>query len=381
MRNMVLFLKSNISRNILSLGIAVFGGILICWSIIALGNQVGDYGNMVVGMIDADQSSISVDFKHYVSQELNIDIVEDSSYEELINQLLDKRISVIIEIPKDYEQNAINRKAAGQLEMTALDDYENIAFIKSYMNSYFAGIDMMLQSADSDAEVFDTLFKNYQTQELDIVQISAKTVDVESEKVKQGFIYSLGFFIMLASSCGLFVAFIVFDDRKNGVFRRIQATPVKPVQYIIGTSVFGVIVGWMMVGIICGFLTIWNISTGIPMGIMLYMMMAFIVINVLVSLFIGLCFDNKGGVAMAIAIFSCMFSLLGGAYFPIDVAPSTLQNIAKLTPQYWLIQGFKDIQADPQADIRANMIVLALFILLFALMSGVRFVQRTASRN
>jgi ABC-2 type transport system permease protein len=38
-----------------------------------------------------------------------------------------------------------------------------------------------------------------------------------------------------------------------------------------------------------------------------------------------------------------ILALLSGAWFPIELFPKVMQNIAKIFPTYWGMQGLKDI--------------------------------------
>ena len=38
-----------------------------------------------------------------------------------------------------------------------------------------------------------------------------------------------------------------------------------------------------------------------------------------------------------------IFAMLSGAWFPIELFPSSMQNAAKIFPTYWGMQGLKDI--------------------------------------
>lgn len=49
---------------------------------------------------------------------------------------------------------------------------------------------------------------------------------------------------------------------------------------------------------------------------------------------------QAGAFAVLISIVTSMF---GGAWWPIEIVPKFMQNVARFTPQYWAINGFNKI--------------------------------------
>jgi ABC-2 type transport system permease protein len=84
---------------------------------------------------------------------------------------------------------------------------------------------------------------------------------------------------------------------------------------------------------------------------------------------------SKNAITSIIIGFSTVGCILGGAYFPIDMSPKTLQNLARVLPQFWFMDAFRRLQADIMADIYPNIIILILFTVLSLLIGAVLFSQ------
>lgn len=381
MKNIWLLTLTNIKKNKLFLSLSIFGGLILCFLLIAMGNlAVGIRLSKVnVGFIDQDQSLLSEDFKNYLSEEMDYELIMDRTYEELSVLLIEKNISVIIEIPEGFYETATMGNQQ-DITVTSLDDYENAAFLEANLNSYMQSIGLLSDSAGGDRKVFDQLLVDYGTEEVPITQTAAKVLDKQLMKEKEGFINSIGFYLMLVFGLSIIISFIVVEDRISGVFQRVKLSPVKPVHYIIGTGIFGLIVCLIELVIYGGYIWVAGYDIGFPLGVLVLLMFLFSLFTVCFAIAIALGVKSKAAVGAASTAFSGIGCILGGAYFPLDLAPQSLQNLAKILPQYWFMESCKTLQADQSANIWPNIMILGLFTLLTFLIGAVMFSQNTNNK-
>ena len=71
-----------------------------------------------------------------------------------------------------------------------------------------------------------------------------------------------GFYLMIIFAISVLLAFMVVEDRLSGVFNRIQVTPVKPIQYIVGTGIFGLLICFIQIGLFCVYIAYAHIEDG-----------------------------------------------------------------------------------------------------------------------
>ncbi len=381
MKNILLLAVNNMKRNKLFLSLSIFGGVILCFLLVVMGNLATDIklSKIAVGMIDRDRSKLSTDFQVYLTEELDYELMTERTYEELSVQLIEKNISVIIEIPEGFYESAASGKQQ-DLTVTSLNDYENAAFLEANLNSYMQSIHLLSLNAGGEKEVFDHLLAEYGTETVAISQTAAKQLDKKLMKEKEGFINSIGFYLMLVFGLSIIISFLVVEDYVSGVFQRVKISPVKPAQYIFGTGIFGMIVCVLEIIVYCGYIWLAGMDIGFPLGLLVFMMFLFSLFTISFAIVIALWAKSKPAVGAASMGFSTIGCILGGAYFPLDLAPQSLQNLARIVPQYWFMETFKALQADRNANIMPNIIILTLFTLLTFLIGAVLFSQGNKSK-
>jgi Predicted membrane protein len=180
---------------------------------------------------------------------------------------------------------------------------------------------------------------------------------------------------MIVFSLAMVVSITIVDDRRTGVYNRIAGTPVKAVQYMAGNSIFGFSLLMLEALIYCGFIGLMNKDIGFPVYklFLLYMLFSFFIICFVID--VSLVIKSRIGNTTFIMSYNTLGAILGGAYFPLDLAPEYLQNLAKILPQYWIVDTLHKLMDNPGADISSNIIILVLFTVLAFLIGAVLFSQ------
>ncbi len=376
MKNILLLIRTNVHRNKIAVVFAVLCAGVICLIMNLMSNVSSDdaIGRVKIGFIDNDLTELSADFAGYLSDTLHIELEKELSYDELSTKLINKEISVIVEVPSGFEEGAVSGSLRN-LTTTSLDDYENSAFITVFMNTYMNSIKILSDSAGGDSRVFGQLLTEYKKYDIPISSSGVFT-DAAAAGQESGFIQGMGFYLLFGFTYGLLIAFMVFDDRATGVFQRIRATPVKSVEYILGTTMFGIINGMITVGLFYVFLKITGYSIGMPVQTAILFMSLMTLLQIGFSMMAALFLKSKSAVMTVIIGYGTIACILGGAYFPIDMAPEVLQKIARLTPHFWFMDAMRRLQLNSSADIVPNVIILVLFIVLMYLVSAFKFTQK-----
>lgn len=376
MKHIWLLTKTNLKRNSFSAILAVISGMFLCLLLFAMGNMVAEMAvsKINIGLIDYDQSVLSDDFKNYMKEKLNYELIENNSYDELSTELIDKNISAIIEIPDNFYELFSSGKN-GDVIVTTTDDYVNAAFLQANLNSYLASIELLSEGAKGNQETFDELLLNYEKEEVRMTQTAAQEINLKELKQKEGFTNSIGFFLMIIFAVGVIISFMIIEDRRSGVYNRIQITPVKPLHYIIGTALFGILLCAIEIGIYCGYISFMNLQIGFPLWILIIFMSLFSIFMIGFSIAIALAVKSKNTVTTIVTGYSTVGCVVGGAYFPLEMAPKSLQNLARIFPQFWFMDLFRSLQEKPDTLIYSNLFILALFTILILLIGAVLFSQ------
>lgn len=377
MKNILLIFRNSFSRNIMSAFLAAATAILMC---VAFSNAMDSekdanpaVGKICVGVVDSDNSELSGNLAKYLTDSLNMEISSEN-YDFLSQLLIDKKISAIIEVPNGFESSAIAGNPK-KLEITMLDDYENSAFITVYINTYMRGISVISQGAGGDEELFAKMLGEQKYP--NTVTLSETNSDVDRRLLASEAYYSVvGLMLSISSIITVLIAKQIVDDRQLCTYNRIRCTPVKPLQYVIGIGLFGLAcltVANLIFNIFayntCAELTI-------PFGIAFGTTELFMLFAAGLGIMIALMINNSFALMTAGLGYGVIGSMLGGVWFPINENLGFVSGIAKIFPQYWVMDLLHKYRSNPDMNVLPNISVLALATVLIFLISAVIFTRK-----
>ncbi|WP_226582145.1 ABC transporter permease [Halobacillus litoralis] len=193
-----------------------------------------------------------------------------------------------------------------------------------------------------------------------------------------GYTIMFAFFIMIS------MVIVFVKDKERGMVARIASTPLSTHQYFFGKWLPFMIVVLVQITVLFGFgVIVYDLPLGDPLSlILLSLALAFIVTGWGMALAVNVRTENMG-IAMT-QIIALGGALLGGLWMPVEFMPETVQNISKALPQYWALQGYKDIilSNGGLADIWLNLLILIVAGVaggILALVSYPRFLRQSRS--
>lgn len=118
----------------------------------------------------------------------------------------------------------------------------------------------------------------------------------------------------------------------------------------------------IQIAVLFGFgVLVYDLPLGDPLGlIILSLSLAFIVTGWGMALAVLVKTENMGiALTQIIALGGAM---LGGLWLPVDLMPDFMQTISKLLPQYWAIEGYKEIILEGGAtlDVLFNILIMVI---------------------
>lgn len=156
------------------------------------------------------------------------------------------------------------------------------------------------------------------------------------------------------SSPGILVQFAIFglttsaqilvQEKKSRTLQRLMTTAMKPWEIIAGhmLAMFGIVFLQTAMLVIFGQLVLNVNYLREPLGTLL-VAVALCLWIASMGLLIGVIAKEEQQVILFSMIAMFVFSALGGAWFPLEVAGSTFSTIGKLTPSAWAMDGFQNI--------------------------------------
>ncbi len=376
MRNILLIFKNSILRNKLTVILALAAAALmsfIFWSSASSDSSVYAVDTIVVGVDDRDDSALSENLAKYLTESLGVEVTS-ADYDSLSALLIDRRISAIIEVPREFESSAISGTPA-KLEITTLDDYENSAFIEAYLNSYMRGVSVISQSADKSAETFSEMVAAQRSPNTITLAETNSQVDRRA-KTADAYNLSVGFMLMLISGITVFISNQILVDRRLGTFSRMRCSSLKSLEYVIGVSLFGVICCTASNLIFNLFAFSVGEEMPVPLGLALAANELFMLFSVGLAVLFALLI-NEQQTLMTVGIgYTVIGSMLGGAWFPMKVELGFVGSVAKIFPQYWLMDLLRKYPENPDFNILPNLLIIALAAVLAYLVSAVIFTRK-----
>ncbi len=377
MKKIILILKNSILRNRLTVVLSLAAAALM--SFIFYGEFTADStvyaeDTVSVGVVDSDNSALSENLGRYFADSLGMEVIS-GDYDNLSTRLIDRKISAIIEVPLGFEDSAINGDPE-KLKITTLDDYANSAFIEAYVNSFMRGVSVILQAADGSRESFLKML--FAQKAPNTVTLAERNSQMDKRvKATDAYNLSVGFMLMMISGITVLISNQILVDRQLGTFERMKCSSLKSSEYVIGISLFGAICCTAANLLFNLFVySVGGENMPVPLGIALGINELFMLFSVgLAVLFALLVNDQRSLMTIGVG-YSTIGSMLGGAWFPIDIGMGFVGNIAKIFPQYWLMELLR--KYTPGFNILPNVCILALWAVLVYLVSAVIFTRKNA---
>lgn len=157
-------------------------------------------------------------------------------------------------------------------------------------------------------------------------------------------------------------------ERQQGTLRRLLVSPTSRLTYFVATILGAVLIAMVQVTLLMTFGALvldapW-LDRPLPTFLLL---LVFTFAAGGLGAFLGSLVRTEGqasGISTAVGM---IFALLSGAWFPIELFPKVMQNVAKIFPTYWAVQGLKDILIinKPMMDILPTIGILMGFAVLF----------------
>ncbi|MDT2669475.1 ABC transporter permease [Enterococcus dongliensis] len=328
----------------------------------------GSANSLTVGIVDQDQSSYSQYFIDTFDK--RIQVKELKNQEQADKALADQQVTATLFLPKDFSEK-IRQGDLAPVRFRSFQAGEAIDSLKETTKTVYHEVQTIAKfAAASDEEsAFDFAAENTP------IRFRSFAKDSVSKEMT---LQILGFMLMmLLYQSGNFGANSIQNERRNKIYHRLMTTPVSKTAYFIGTAVFAFLSMIFEVVFTVGLMTLaFRIDIGLAAIQLIGMLAAFGLVAVAWSIAIGI---NSPSQSFASGVQSILFtitSLISGALIPNEIMPDFMQQIARITPQYWVLDGIKQLQNQNNANVWLNLVVLTAFLLLFFSISTYGFMKK-----
>ncbi|WP_226675374.1 ABC transporter permease [Mesobacillus jeotgali] len=199
------------------------------------------------------------------------------------------------------------------------------------------------------------------------LDISSEVIQKEESKTGSVGMLAIGFTIMFMMFGISGAASAILDEKIGGTWQRLLTSPTSKVQVMIGY-----LFSYFMMGAIQLFvlMVVMNFIYGAMWGNLIYFVpfAALVIITIVgFSLMMASIVKTRQQASALSAVLIVSTCMLGGVYWPLEIVPEFMQQIAKAVPQSWMITGFREIVSGSLyiPAIRNSALILLAFSLLF----------------
>jgi ABC-2 type transport system permease protein len=146
-------------------------------------------------------------------------------------------------------------------------------------------------------------------------------------------------FIPLFGISGLFAY-----ERQQGTLRRLLTTPSNKATFLLGTISGQVAMAILQMLLLVGFgILVMRLNWGREPLALLVILLASALAAAAFGTTMGTFIKTEGQASGLSIMFGMVFALMGGCWYPLELFPSVVQNIVKVLPTTWAMQGMLDL--------------------------------------
>ena len=294
-----------------------------------------------------------------VDDENEIDNEEQYTEEYIQDLIKNLNLSTFIKIPKDFDEKFFNLQEVN-IEAYALNESQAQLTITNLNNNFFTNVRALYIGSGRDIDKFNELLEEFnKSQPIAISQYTGESEDPSSLTFALGILI---YFILLAS---FKICKFAVEDKTSRVYYRIFTMPVTPKHYILGyiISTFFIV----LVQIILNILVMSILTEGnIPILETVITLSIFSICSIAISMLIIAVVNKESTIEIFTSGVVMFTSMLSGVFWPIDIMPDFMRNLALLFPQYWALDLIKYLFFGGSIlDKQQNLIILAATFVVF----------------
>ncbi|HEY5561237.1 MAG TPA: ABC transporter permease [Clostridiaceae bacterium] len=334
--------------------------------LVMLANQSND-AKIKIGINNKDTNGvIAIDFINDLKKQdkFKVQILTDG---EIKTFVAEGKVDCVLNIPVNFDES-VKTASVQKMEITSIKGQEATGWIQSYVNFYLKDLNSIGLASNGSESQFSKLYEGFKVKSLTIHPNIVK--DESSDKSKT--VQSIGFLIMFMLQGASSTAGLILKEKKEKTYFRILTTPVNSKIYLGGNILANLcIIAAQSALVIIASRHIFNINTGVPdlelFAILLLFGLVCVTLGILLVAFSNTSYQ-AGTMATLIIVPTCMIS---GCFWPISLMPKAMQNIAKVLPQTWALDGITQMQNGKNLlGIGQNIIVLIAFAVMFFLIGA-----------
>jgi ABC-2 type transport system permease protein len=366
------------------------------------GPNVNTDSRLPIRVLNEEDTAITASLISYLENSSVIRVEQSDNTETLSNlkrAIADDDIAAALIIPAGFSDSVMKD---GTIDLTAILD-ENTTTgitvqqeIQSAINRLQTAADTATQTVDlyaqkqsftnqaeQDAlynETFTTALEAWKTPPVTAVEIQTAPNGSQQTSEENAFAQSLPGMMAQFAIAGLMgAAEIIIQERKSGALDRILSTAVPKFSILVGhwLAMFVMILMQFVVLVAFGQIFLRLDFLAAPLATLALSLLSCAFVASL-GLLIGILAKMPEQSAIFALIPMFIFSGLGGAWVPLDILGESVQKIARFTPVYWIMTGFRDIllRGADLTEVWVSITALAGFSVIFFIPAVILFYRK-----
>lgn len=140
------------------------------------------------------------------------------------------------------------------------------------------------------------------------------------------------------------VSSIFAFERALGTLRRLMITPTRKSTFLLGTIGGQLIAALFQMAVLILFgVYVLRVPWGDSPGALALVLVTFALAGLALGTMLGTFVKTEGQAINLSILFGMVMSMLGGAWFPMEIFPTGMQQAVKVLPTTWAMQGLTDL--------------------------------------
>lgn len=330
MKNKAMFLLSFVLPAIVVFGLSII-------------NNRDSFSSRTYYMVNSDSGAYGKEFIEELSKDYNITVIERDRGMERLKK---KTLSEFYEIEQDFTKTLIEGKRPG------------LIVNRREKSSQFSDFEMTIENLISDA-MFTARVEKNTGEKISLGDLRNEDVNIKASTDNKSSIASqmfLNLFISFNLFCSIGMCYELAALRSERTLKRSLTTGNKPktiIGAVLGSQFVFIIIGYIVMMLVYVSLNDKALLAKAPVIALNLAMTTAVALSL--SVFVARIVKDEKLIAVILQIILTSTCFIGGSFVPIELLPSSIRLISKVTPQYWALQSIKD-----------GRIEYALIVLLFA---------------
>jgi ABC-2 type transport system permease protein len=275
--------------------------------------------------------------------------------EDLLKDIGDSTIEAGLIIPSGFTKDILNGKTPA-IKVIKLKESENVMAMERSVTNAMAEVrdkDIIVEfftkvmNIDSQAagEFGKKVEEKLKQPNLVDVQNVKYEGKLESKNNANKASTTVGFMIMFVMMTIIFAGTgVILEEKKDNTWFRLILTPTGSSVILLGNILATFIKGFLQVSFIVLFSKIvLNVNWGSSLPALIILMTVFILCVTGIGIFLSTIVKTNSQLNVVASIVVTCTTMVSGCYWPLELEPEFMRNIAVVFPQYWAMKGMRSV--------------------------------------